>query len=118
MQGGLYDDMEALDNLLTDLPGIRAAKASKVLMLKRRHLYPMLDSRVLSLYRDAATDESTKYPERHDKRNYWAAIRQDVMRNQDSLTKVRAALMSSGDGPARLNRLSDVRLLDILAWRL
>ena len=118
VQGGLYDNMTALYKSLTDLRGVKSAKASKVLMLKRRHLYPMLDSRVLALYRKAATDAARKYPERGYQRMYWAAIREDVIRNQESLTEIRLALTSMKGRSARLAELSDVRLLDILAWRL
>ena len=115
VQGGLYDNMAALYKSLTDLRGVKSAKASKVLMLKRRHLYPMLDSKVLALYRHAATDAAKKYPERS---MYWAAIREDVILNQESLTEIRLALTSMEERSARLAKLSDVRLLDILAWRL
>lgn len=118
VQGGLYDNMAALYKSLTDLPGIKSAKASKVLMLKRRHLYPMLDSRVVALYRQAATDAAKKYPERPERRMYWAAIRQDVILNREGLTEIRLALTSMEERSARLVKLSDVRLLDILSWRL
>lgn len=51
LDGGLYDDMLELYTHMTDIHGASAAKASKVLHFKRPHLYPILDSRLIAIYR-------------------------------------------------------------------
>jgi hypothetical protein len=54
-------------------------------------------------------------------RLYWAAIREDLRRdeNVEALHRIRQRLREIDTPPAlRLSGLSDVRLLDILAWQM
>lgn len=67
--------MLKLYSLMTDIHGVGAAKASKVLHFKRPSLYPILDSRLMELYRDPAIAAAKQYKKRGFKRLYWAAIR-------------------------------------------
>lgn len=111
----LYDDMLRLYTPLTEIPGVDRAKASKVLHFKRPHLYPILDSRLDQIYKDAATTAALDYPERGSQLMYWAAVRNDVVSNQNALCQLRQRLAAM-DSTSRLAELSDIRILDILSW--
>lgn len=116
VEGGLYDSMLKLYTLMTRIPGVSTAKASKILHFKRPDLYPILDSRLVELYRDSAAVAAQRHPERGFKRMYWAAIRNDVVANQAALSSLRHDLRNQSDDIDRLTKLSDLRLLDILSW--
>lgn len=119
-QGGLYDAARALYDHFFGTPGISTAKVSKVLHLKRPHLYPVLDSRLVRRYRPAArrigrTLTRTGAPSH----THWGAIRSDLLEptNVEGIARLRAMIEAFPPGD-ELQRLSDVRLLDILAWKL
>lgn len=116
IEDGHYDAMQALYSLMTDIHGVNAAKASKVLHFKRPGLYPILDSRLMDLYREPATDAAKQYKKRGFKRMYWAAIRNDVIANRDALKKLRHDLANEEGDNNKLSDLSDLRILDILSW--
>lgn len=117
-RGGLYDAMSAVYVPLLQIPGVGAAKASKLLHLKRPALFPILDSKLMRLYREPASRAARRHPERGARRLYWAAIRDDVLRNRDELEQVRGELRAEEGLVGQMAGLSDVRLLDILAWRI
>ncbi|WP_305787023.1 DUF6308 family protein [Symbioplanes lichenis] len=115
--GGLYDQALAVHELLL-APRIRTSKVSKVLHLKRPHLFPILDLRVVRLYRRAAEAAAARHPQRGYRRMFWAAVRDDVIdpANVEALQRVRRLLGTHEDERVRrIVALSDVRLLDILA---
>jgi hypothetical protein len=116
IEDGHYDAMHKLYSLMTDVHGVGAAKASKVLHFKRPDLYPILDSRLMDLYRDPAVDAAKRYQKRGFKRMYWAAIRNDVIANEDALKKLRQDLANEDAGINKLSDLTDLRILDILSW--
>ncbi|GAB3110346.1 hypothetical protein GCM10027055_09530 [Janibacter alkaliphilus] len=111
---GLYDKGA---DLLTALQGpwVRVAKASKVLHLKRPALFPILDSGLTRLYRSCAAEAARRYPERGHRRMFWAAIRNDLRTNVDTLAELRKQI-SDADAQALTRDLTDLRLMDILAW--
>lgn len=115
--GGLYDDMNALFDAHIG-NGVKVGKVSKLLHLKRPALYPILDSALSALYRGAATAAATRYPNRAFRRMHWAAIRDDVVANRQALDAIRTQAGAVPVLRARgVHTLSDVRLLDILAWK-
>jgi hypothetical protein len=125
--GGLYENACALWNhfAATPLPQVSTGKISKVLHLARPALFPILDSTVRKVYRKAAKDAarevvSTRPDLARIKRMYWMAIRQDVLANADGLETLRDELRTSESPLARecADGLSDVRLLDVCAWRI
>jgi hypothetical protein len=79
--------------------GVRVAKLHKVLHSKRRRLYPILDNRVRTLYRDFAlpwVDELTRLDVTiKDSPPYWAAIRDDLICNSARLQAYRQELSAS-----------------------
>jgi hypothetical protein len=83
---------------------------------------PILDSRLLALYRRparAAARALAGVDRPSPRRAYWAAIRHDLLLAGDALAQLRSHMQNS-DSEGMLaqaaERLSDVRLLDILAW--
>lgn len=121
-EGGLYDHAEELYRHFFSgrRRDMSPAKIHKVLHLKRPHLYPLLDGRMRHIYEDRASEVSKEVEGRRGRRGrlYWAAIRLDVIDNSDAFDAIRSALASRGEPEALAQHLSDVRLLDILAWEL
>ncbi|WP_230313546.1 DUF6308 family protein [Nakamurella alba] len=129
VHGGLYDHALDLFDWFagTGKMKIGTAKVSKVLYLKYPALFPILDSRLSRLYRAEAERSADRYRDqgRDYRRMYWSAIRDDVIANRatgaldDARQRLRTAA-DSGDAHSdrilRLTRLSDLRLLDVLAW--
>ncbi|MCM0673216.1 DUF6308 family protein [Micromonospora phytophila] len=105
--------------------GIAVAKVSKSLYLMRPALFPILDSRLLNLYRESAEQaardlgwlQGRQAPPR---RAYWAAYRLDVVRARDGLAILREVAGRHQDPlvVVAASRLTDVRIMDILAWSL
>lgn len=110
----VYAQMNAVWRDLMALPNIKEAKVSKLLHLKRPELFPIIDSRILKIYRSAAdeSDRSLGWTVRH----YWSAIAADVRANQGAFTQIRHLLMGASSSSRRLVYLSDLRMQDILAW--
>ena len=123
--GGLYDLAAAVWEHFWDARprGISTAKISKVLYLMRPGLFPILDSYLTRLYRPAAREAATDVGQQRPSLGqftalYWEAIRRDIIRSEAALRELREVLAASlvplAGTAAR--RLSDLRLLDILAW--
>lgn len=119
---GLYDAAVALHGHFSAAApaGVAVAKIHKVLHLKRPGLFPILDSHLLATYATAATRAALRYPGLVARRLYWAAIREDLLdeHNVAALADVRARLAADSDPKlAAMARLTDLRLLDAVAWR-
>ncbi|UGQ41226.1 DUF6308 family protein [Rhodococcus aetherivorans] len=121
ISGDLYDGAEALyEYFRTAAPRqVGVAKISKVLHLKRPGLFPILDAKVMAVYRSQARAAATRYPHRDRRAMFWATIRDDVCANLDSgalpLFRRRLA-QSETEHVRRIAALTDVRLLDLLTW--
>ena len=118
-EGGLYDRADALfEHFRSDAPrNVNMAKISKVLHLKRSALVPLLDSHLERRYRRLARQAALSYPARGYNRLYWAAIRDDLLLNRDSITALRSRFAEDDrEAVHRLIPLSDLRVLDILTW--
>ncbi|MET7666768.1 DUF6308 family protein [Micromonospora luteifusca] len=103
--------------------GIAVAKVSKSLYLMRPALFPILDSRLLSLYRESAEQaarnlEWLQERQAPPQRAYWAAYRLDVVRARDGLAILREVAGRHQDPLVveAASRLTDVRIIDILGW--
>ena len=116
--GELYDHMLDLYLPLLDISGVNHAKASKLLHLKRPVLFPILDSKLMALYRRAAAEAATRHPQRGYRRLYWAACREDIIANREPLDGLRNEMEDREGLLKEMTALSDVRLLDILAWKI
>ncbi|MHA7134221.1 DUF6308 family protein [Oerskovia turbata] len=119
---GLYAAAVALhEHFRTAAPaGVAVAKLHKVLHLKRPGLFPILDSRLLATYATAASRAARQYPRLGARRLFWAAIRDDLADKQNvaALAAARGRLAADGDSQvAAMARLTDLRLLDAVAWR-
>ena len=117
----LFRRAAALYEHFTAARGIKHAKASKLLHLKHPHLIPILDSEVVTMYgglaRDAAIEELG--PTGRNQRRWWQVIREDLISNADALAEVRQLVHASGDErSAEVLRLSDLRFMDIVTWKL
>ena len=122
---GLYDKATALwDHFWDDRPvNVSTAKISKVLYLMRPHLFPILDSHLISFYRSAARTAAIDVAEKRPslgrfKTLHWEAIRRDILGSHTALEALRQVLARTEMKLAHEagRRLSDLRLLDILAW--
>ncbi len=118
--GGLFDAANRLYKSFSSITNVKDAKTSKLLHLKRPRLYPVLDDQVKRFYRARAVAEAGR-PDvawRGYRMTYWGAIRRDLLawREVQAFEALREQLYQR-DRPQHA-RLSDVRLLDITAWRL
>ncbi len=117
----LYRAASDLYCFFDDLSGIGAAKASKLLHIKHPHLFPILDSELQKVYGALAKRRAQQElgMKRTAQRRWWAVIRDDLIKNVSPLREVRVEFeRRKDDHSRRLCLLSDLRLLDILAWRL
>jgi hypothetical protein len=124
VHGGLYDHALALFDHFhkAGKRGIGYGKISKVLHLKRPHLYPILDSKLRDAYRGPAAAAAQRFQQHRPgvRWSFWAAVRDDVLNpaNVEALKAVRTEMRAhENELVRRAAELSDVRLLDILAWR-
>jgi hypothetical protein len=118
-EGGLYDRADALyQHFRSEAPrNVNMAKISKVLHLKRPALVPLLDSHLEREYRSLARQAARRYPARGYSRLYWAAIRDDLLLNRDSIAALRSRFAKDDrEAVRRLSQLTDLRVLDILTW--
>lgn len=118
--GGLYDAMiDLYDHFATAAPdGVKVAKISKVLHLKRPTQFPVLDSRLTRIYAEAAARTSAIYPSRSKSRMYWAAIRSDLIGSAAGFTELRQVIAEHPKARVReLQAVSDLRLHDMISWR-
>ncbi|SBT52507.1 hypothetical protein GA0070611_5667 [Micromonospora auratinigra] len=125
VENDLYDEALRLHRhfIHNRRPGLGLGKISKCLHLTRPGLFPILDSAVRKRYRRAAKEAAQTLTaagclDRPRRRAYWAAIRQDLLRSQDGLAQLRSAASEHDNALVReaAQKLSDVRLLDILTW--
>jgi hypothetical protein len=100
---------------LQALPNIGAAKASKLLHLKRPRLFPLIDSYVKRVYGPAAKDAGREVGS--TSRHYWLPIAADVKANAGEFVDLRDRLRDDAR-TRQLVYLSDLRIQDVLAWRL
>jgi Family of unknown function (DUF6308) len=123
--GGLYDRAAVLWEHFWDArpANVSTAKISKVLYLMRPGLFPILDSYLTRFYRSAARAAAVDVAHRRASLGrfrtlYWEAIRRDVLGNESGLRVLRQVLAAT-DAPLAeqaARGLSDLRLLDMLAW--
>jgi hypothetical protein len=122
---GLYDRAAALWGHFWDArpAHVSTAKISKTLYLMRPGLIPILDSYLTRFYRTAALaaaiDVGHQRPSLAQSRTlYWEAVRRDIAASQAALQALRRVLPATGAPLAEeaAERLSDLRLLDMLAF--
>jgi Family of unknown function (DUF6308) len=122
---GLYDRATVLWEHFWDArpANVSTAKISKVLYLMRPGLFPILDSYLTKFYRTAARaaaiDVAQQRPSLARFRTlYWEAVRRDIVASEVALQALRRALPATGTPLAEqaAERLSDLRLLDMLAF--
>lgn len=124
-----WDDVTAFFRYFRDgaPSGIASSKIHKVLHRVRPGLFPILDRRLQSLYRQDARAWATRVracrPELPAaSHQYWMAIRNDLVESLPGLASAQAqAAMSLSDMPdlaVIVTSLSPLRVLDILSWEL
>jgi uncharacterized protein DUF6308 len=124
-ENGLYGRAAALWEHFWDArpANVSTAKISKVLYLMRPGLFPILDSYLIRFYltaaRAAAIDVGQKRASLGQfKTLYWEAVRRDILGSEAGLQVLREVLAAAETPLAEeaARRLSDVRLLDMLAF--
>jgi hypothetical protein len=122
---GLYDRAAVLWEHFWDArpANVSTAKISKVLYLMRPGLFPILDSYLTRFYRAAARAAAIDVGQKRASLGrfrtlYWEAIRRDILASEAGLQVLRQVLPATGAPLAEqaARRLSDLRLLDMLAW--
>lgn len=122
---GLFADMARLYWFFTwpeRISGVAVAKVHKILHPKRPGLYPILDERTKRLYRPCAARWTDRLDHLAgvtiaDSPPYWAAFREDLIKNQCLLQAYQSELAEDGDETVSLMaKLTCVRLQDIIAW--
>jgi Family of unknown function (DUF6308) len=122
---GLYDQATAVWEHFWDARpvNVSTAKISKTLYLMRPGLFPILDSYLTRFYRTAAEAAAVDVGQKRAslsgfKALYWEAIRRDILGSEASLRVLREVLAATGAPLAEeaARRLSDLRLLDMLAF--
>ena len=122
---GLYDRAAVLWEHFWDArpANVSTAKISKVLYLMRPGLFPILDSYLIRFYRTAARAAAIDLGQQRASLGrfrtlYWEAVRRDILDNEAGLQVLRQVLAATGAPlPEQAARsLSDLRLLDMLAW--
>jgi hypothetical protein len=112
--GPLFAAATALRMHFEAISGVKEAKATKLLAMKRPALVPLLDQRVVTLYRIASARKvGVAYPT-------MAAIRDDMLdpATSWSLRVLRAALITNATPKAlRLAQLTNLRLRDVVLWQ-
>lgn len=114
----LYQAATALYEKYRLLKGsnIGQAKRSKLLHLKRPWLVPIADTRVTEVYRRRAAERAA---ELGIASGHWEAVREDLEAGAEDFQWLTAQLCSHQDPRIqRLGRLTSLRLLDILAWKI
>jgi hypothetical protein len=110
----LFGAAAALREHFKSIKGVRDAKVTKLLAMKRPAMFPVIDSRVVTLYKVAAAQKvGVSYPTT-------AAIREDVLAKATvtALAKLRSALLKNGSPKAlRLAQLTGLRLRDVVLWQ-
>lgn len=125
-EGDLYWRAAELYGHFTRFHGVGDAIASKLLHLKRPAFFPILDALIRDAYDRGARaayeqGKRCRHQLPHADRLYWAAIRADLVRpsNNLALATLRNALALGGEShEQRLARESDVRLIDMIVWRI
>jgi hypothetical protein len=122
-RGSLYDDAACLWYHFADaaIRGVARAKISKVLHAMRPTYFPVLDSRLVTSFRELANQAAESlHHVRPASMAYWAAIRQDLLRKEMFLKNIRAELCADECESVRTwsGNVSDVRLHDVLVWSL
>lgn len=126
IEGGLFDAASALYQEVRERApkDVKAGKISKVLHLMRPGLFPILDSRIRNLYRVEARNASVAIKVERStfpySETYWGAIRNDIFSNEGALLQLRSQAAESANPlvKAAAERVTDVRLLDLLAWKI
>jgi len=122
---GLYDRAAVLwEHFWAARPaGVSTAKISKTLYLMRPGLFPILDSYLTAFYRTAARAAAIdvglkRVSLRAFRTLYWEAVRRDIVANEAALHVLRRVLPATAAPLAEqaAERLSDLRLLDMLAF--
>jgi Family of unknown function (DUF6308) len=123
VNAGLYDHAVSLYRHFLDAApkGIRGTKVHKVLHVKRPALFPVMDDRLWSIYRAAAAETARELANVRPGYEllYWAAVRNDLLNesNRATLAKGHAELAQHDGIVGQMAGLTDLRLLDIIAWR-
>jgi hypothetical protein len=118
VRNGLFDHMLRLYSPLLDIRGVKHGKASKLLHLARPALFPILDETLRYVYDPVVSRSARRAHAPNSPMPYWIAIRGDVVRNGGSLEEVRQQMRLEDGLLGKMARLSDVRLLDLVAWDL
>ncbi|MCU1456153.1 MAG: hypothetical protein JWL73_245 [Actinomycetia bacterium] len=106
---GLYAAMSRVWAQCTAISGIKRAKASKLLHLKRPFAFPILDRDVRGTYKNRISGSG----------GVWRPVREDLIAGREALEGLRRDLATSDEQLHRnAARLPTIRLLDILAWKL
>jgi len=127
LHGGLNDDaLGVYDHYWKGRPTfVSHGKISKVLHVKHPGLFPILDSKLRTVYRKAARTAASRHNihgRRAVKRAFWVAIRDDLTDPDNAVTLAKLRRLLEGHHGEvfqwAAKNLTDVRMLDMITWKL
>ena len=72
----------------------------------------------MALYRRPAAEAAKRHAQLGYRRLFWAAYREDVLANRGPLDRLRIEMEDQNGLLKQMTALSDIRLLDIMAWKI
>ena len=112
----LWNDATALFDLFGSIKGVDRAKRSKLLHMKRPHLFFVADSVTSAAYSGVAAELAAARGD--GSKGFWEAAQRDIQQVEfaDVMSSLESRTVPALPGSPSLGSLSRLRVLDIVCW--